>query len=171
MDFNKLLKNKLCEIKTFLDEENKLIKNLIIDEAYKINNELIKKLLEEEKLKETFFQKIKDVYVFNVNKFIDYVKDKDFLDNSYTKFKNKIGLSSSNKFIYENNQVVINFPFKDCILEGGQNKEEKKTRKEIFFNEILAKDEIDRLLDGKVLTNFKRINKSGEKKLEEIKKI
>jgi adenine-specific DNA-methyltransferase len=37
--------------------------------------------------------------------------------------------------------VVLSFPFKDCVLEGGQSKDDEK-RKEIFFNEVLAKDEI-----------------------------
>ena len=37
-------------------------------------------------------------------------------------------------------------------------KEDQKKRYEIFFNEILAKDEIERLLDPKVFTNFKRID-------------
>jgi len=39
----------------------------------------------------------------------------------------------------------------------------------VFFNEILAPDEIDRLLDPKVFTNFKRIDKDGEHPIEEIK--
>jgi adenine-specific DNA-methyltransferase len=45
------------------------------------------------------------------------------------------------------NEVVVSFPFKDCVLEGGQSKDDEKC-KEIFFNEVLAKDEINRLLDS-----------------------
>jgi adenine-specific DNA-methyltransferase len=36
--------------------------------------------------------------------------------------------------------------YKDCILEGGQSREEDK-REEIFFNEVLA--QINQLLDPK----------------------
>jgi adenine-specific DNA-methyltransferase len=61
------------------------------------------------------------------------------------------------------------WPYKDCVLEGGQTKEEEK-RKEIFFNEVLAQDEIDRLLDPKVLTNFKKFTPEGEKKVTELKR-
>lgn len=50
--------------------------------------------------------------------------------------------------------------YKDCYLEGGQTKEEER-RKEIFFNEVLAQDEIIRLLDPKVLTNFRRYTAQG----------
>ena len=41
------------------------------------------------------------------------------------------------------------------VMEGGQTKEEEK-HKGIFFSEVLAQDEINRLLDPKVLTNFAR---------------
>ncbi|HQH20387.1 MAG TPA: site-specific DNA-methyltransferase, partial [Candidatus Pacearchaeota archaeon] len=39
----------------------------------------------------------------------------------------------------------------------------------IFWNEILAPDEISRLLDPKVFTNAKRIDKNGEHKLDNFK--
>jgi len=65
--------------------------------------------------------------------------------------------------------VVLAWPYKDCILEGGQTKEDQK-REEIFWNETLAPDEIDRLLAPKVFTNFKRIDKNGEHKLDGFKR-
>ena len=61
------------------------------------------------------------------------------------------------------------FPHKDCILEGGQEKEDTK-RDEIFYNTILAPDEIDRLREQKVLTNWKKFNKQGKHKVENVSK-
>jgi adenine-specific DNA-methyltransferase len=58
------------------------------------------------------------------------------------------------------NEVVVSFPFKDCVLEGGQSKDDEKC-KEIFFNEVLAKDEINRLLDKKVITNARKYTQDG----------
>ena len=49
---------------------------------------------------------------------------------------------------------MLDFAFKDCVLKGGQTKDEDKT-KEIFFNETLAIEEINRLFDKKILTNIK----------------
>ena len=60
-------------------------------------------------------------------------------------------------------------PYKDCVLEGGQTKEEEK-RKEIFFSEILAQDEINRMFDPKVLTNYKRHTTTGEQDVTEIQR-
>ncbi|MFK5283130.1 site-specific DNA-methyltransferase, partial [Lacticaseibacillus paracasei] len=57
---------------------------------------------------------------------------------------------------------------KDCVLEGGQTKEDQK-RNEIFWNETLAPDSVDRLLDQKALTNFKKFDKDGEHTVSEIK--
>ena len=39
---------------------------------------------------------------------------------------------------------------------------------EIFFNETLAKDEIDRLFDPKVLTNFKKYTEKGDEKVKDF---
>ena len=43
---------------------------------------------------------------------------------------------------------------------------EDQRRDEIFWNEILAPDQITRLLDPKVFTNAKRIDKDGEHKFD-----
>jgi adenine-specific DNA-methyltransferase len=96
-------------------------------------------------------------------------KGQNFLANSYTRFRNKIGLNIDGKFLRQRGEVSLVWPYKDCVLEGGQTKEEEK-RKEIFFNEILAQDEIDRLFDPKVLTNWKRHTLEGEQKVTEIKR-
>ena len=65
------------------------------------------------------------------------------------------------KFLRERGEVSLVWPFKDCVLEGEQTKEEDK-RKEIFFNEVLAQDEINCMFDPIVLTNWKRHTASGE---------
>ena len=94
------------------------------------------------------------------NTFIEYLSDKHFLADSYTRFRNRIGLNIDNKFLRERGEVALVWPYKDCVLEGGQTREEEK-RKEIFFNEVLAHDEINRLFDCKVLTNWKRYTVDG----------
>ena len=63
-------------------------------------------------------------------------------------------------YISTSNDVELVFPYKDCVLEGGQTKEDQK-RSEIFYNETLAPDEVDRLLYPKVFTNAKRYTIDG----------
>jgi len=90
--------------------------------------------------------------------------------DSFTAFKNKIGLATDkDNYLASNGDVVLNWAYKDCILEGGQTKEDQK-RGEIFFNEILAPNQINRLFDDKVFVNFKRYDKNGEHEVKELNK-
>mgnify|MGYP001616209902 CR=1 FL=1 len=99
------------------------------------------------------------------DKFISFINNKEFLPDSFTAFKNRIGLMSNGEYVKEKGDVVLAWAYKDCVLEGGQDKEDQK-RDEIFYNEVLAPDEIDRLFEEKVFTNFKRIDAKGEHKVE-----
>ncbi|HHW56324.1 MAG TPA: site-specific DNA-methyltransferase [Clostridia bacterium] len=162
------------ELKELLKEdarlilEGKLLKNTIVEMALKLDKDLIKLLMKNEKVKQHFFRDIDGILVFDKEKFIKFIDNKEFLPDSYTTFKNKIGLMASKEYISKSKEVVLVWPFKDCVLEGGQEKSDEK-RQEIFYNEILAPDEIDRLLEPKVFTNFKRIDKYGEHEVTEIK--
>jgi adenine-specific DNA-methyltransferase len=98
---------------------------------------------------------------------VQFLEQKNYLNDSYTQFKNKVGLTIDGKYLKQRNEVALVWPFKDCVLEGGQSREEDN-REEIFFNEILAQDEITQLLEPKVLTNAKRIDKDGEKPLDKF---
>ena len=167
--FNQKLTELLKTDSRFIDEDGELLKSGVIDAAWKIDKGLVKLLLSDKPIKDKFFDEIEKHWIFNINTFIEYIADKNFLANSYTRFRNKIGLTIDGKYLKERGEVCLVWPCKDCVLEGGQTKEEEK-RKEIFFNEILAQDEIDRLLDPKVLTNFKRFTPEGEKKVAELKR-
>lgn len=147
----------------------KLLKNTLIEMALKLDKDLIKLLLTSEKIKNYFFVEIEGVLVFDKDKFIKFIDSKEFLPDSYTAFKNKIGLTTDDgKYISRSREVVLAWPFKDCVLAGGQKEADEK-RQEIFYNEILAPDEIDRLLEPKVFSNIKRIDKDGEHEVAEIK--
>ncbi len=168
-------------------EEKELNQTLLLDLVEKIDENIINLLLQKKELRDKFFIKIKDVYVFKTNDFRFFMEENK-VDNSYTSYERRIGLSDGKQFISNNNLVVLNFPYKDCVLEGGQNTEEgvdtyfeysdktgkyqqkQSKRKEIFFNEILAKDEIDRLFDPKAFKNWKRFTKNGEEEVKDIKR-
>jgi len=147
--------------------EGKLLKNKVIEAALQLDPALLKLLLSHKSVKKHFFQEVDGISVFDKTKFQKFISNKSFLPDSYTAFKNKIGLTSNDEFISEGKEVVLSWPYKDCVLEGGQTKEDEK-RDEIFWNEILAPDEIDRLLSPKVFTNFKRYDSKGEHKVADI---
>ncbi|MYG07808.1 site-specific DNA-methyltransferase, partial [Candidatus Poribacteria bacterium] len=167
--FNEKLIARLKTHSDFIDESGELLPAAVKDRAWHLDHNLIKLLLTDEDIKSIFFDEIEGHWVFNHNTFIDYITTKNFLANSYTQFRNKIGLNIDGKFLRERGEVSLVWPYKDCVLEGGQTKEEEK-RKEIFFNEILAHDEINQMFDPKVLTNWKRHTVSGEQDVIDIQR-
>lgn len=149
----------------FFSEDGNLLRNTLYEQAMNMDSALIKLLLSNERIKEKFFTKIDDVLIFDKTALGWAINNKAFLEDSYTRFKNTIGLVDSNEqFITSKNDVVLSFPYKDCILEGGQTKEDQK-RGEIFYNETLAPDDVDRLLAPKVFTNAKKYTKDGEESI------
>jgi len=159
------LENLLKKDERLVSSEGELLKNKIIELAIKLDKDLIKLLLTDERMKNVFFVDLDGTLIFDKDKFIKFVSNKQFLPDSYTAFKNKIGLTEGDEFISGKKEVVLSWPYKDCVLEGGMTKEDQK-RDEIFWNETLAPDEISRLLEPKVFTNAKRIDKDGEHKFD-----
>jgi len=171
------MENLLNNLKSLLQKDERLIsegellKNKIIELAIKLDKDLIELLLADKQMKKVFFTEAGKVTIFDKDKFIRFVSSKDFLPDSYTAFKQKIGLIDEYGRYFSQiptNEVVLAWPYKDCVLEGGMTKEDQK-RDEIFWNEILAPDEISRLLDPKVFTNPKRIDRNGEHKFDGFK--
>lgn len=153
---------------TYCTEDGVLLKNAIVEAALALRPELIAKLLQHDGLKRNFFTEVESVLVFDKVKFQKFVMNKRFLPDSYTSFKNKVGLTNEDgDYLSESREVVLSWPYKDCVLEGGQTKEDAK-RNEVFWNEILAPDEINRLTEPKVLTNFKRYDVDGEHEVDSI---
>jgi len=117
------MKNLLQNLKTLLQKDERLtsegdlLKNKIIEIALKLDKDLIKLLLFDKKMKEVFFVDIDGTLVFDKDKFIRFVSNKQFLPDSYTSFKNKIGLTVDNDFLSQKKEVVLSWPYKDCILE------------------------------------------------------
>lgn len=169
MSFNTKLTDLLKTNPNFVDDEGDLLLAAVQDKAWKLDHDLIRLLLSDDEMKATFFDAVAGSLLFKTNTFIEYISQKNFLDNSYTRFRNRIGLTIDGKYLSERGEVSLAWAYKDCVLEGGQTKEEEK-RKEIFFNEVLAQDEINRMFDPKVLTNFTRYSTAGAQPVEEFKR-
>lgn len=145
----------------FFTENGELLRNSVYEASMKMDAELIKLLLSNETTKARFFTIVDGIAVFDKIGFGWVINNREFLPDSYTRFKNKIGLVGNNgEYISTSNDVELVFPYKDCVLEGGQTKDDQK-RSEIFYNETLAPDEVDRLLYPKVMTNAKRYTADG----------
>lgn len=161
MKFLDELERVLKADERFIGEDNQVIKTKVSDAARGTDGLLIKSLLNNDLMRDNFFTKVDNIYVFDKVKFIWVLESKEFLPDSYTLYKNKIGLvDSKNNLISQKKDVSLVWPYKDCVLEGGQDEEDQK-REEVFYNETLAPDEVNRLLAPKVLGNAKRFTSDG----------
>jgi adenine-specific DNA-methyltransferase len=165
--------NLLDDLKEALEKDEGLVidgqlnKALIEQKALSLDKEFLKLLISSETLYDHFFEDVDGILVFDKVKFQQFVQNKSFLPDSYTAFKNKIGLTSNGDYLSKRSDVVLAWPHKDCVLQGGQDKEDAK-RDEIFWNETLAPDDIDRLLAPKVFTNWKKYDNDGEQPVEQL---
>jgi adenine-specific DNA-methyltransferase len=169
------------------------------------DKDLLENLLNNKESKKKFFVQVGDSHVFKFNDFRFYIEQNQ-VNNSFTQYANKIGLSSQGEHLKDSTDYVLDWPYKDCVLEGGMSAEEDvdvyikrdekttpgkidksgniistektevtfsrvpKKREEIFYNNIIAHKEIDRLKDKKALRNFTRYTGKGEEKVKEIKR-
>ena len=148
----------------FFSEDGIFLRNAVYEAAMQMDANLIRLLLTNKDTKARFFKQVDDVLVFDKVAFGWVINNRQLIPDSYTRFKNKIGLVDENgEMISNSGKVELAFPYKDCVLEGGQTKEDQK-RQEIFYNELLAPDEVDRLLYPKVLSGALRYDTLGNNK-------
>ncbi|OLR52625.1 site-specific DNA-methyltransferase [Helicobacter pylori] len=147
-----MLKNPL---KTLLDALiNHFTKERLETLILQNDEELLTFMLEDKNAndyKNAFFKTIANSLVFNQKALLECLTKE--LENSFTRFENKIGLYSQGRPIKSSELVVLNFPFKDNVLLGNAKDNSTKS-KECFYHEILHKKEIDTLLKKKALCNF-----------------
>ncbi|WJY21731.1 site-specific DNA-methyltransferase [Fontisubflavum oceani] len=133
-----------------------ILKNAVIEAALNMDVRLLELLMQSETIKAHFFTEVAGALVFDKVKFQDFVSNKAFLPDSYTAFKNRIGLTDGRgDYLSQSRDVVLAWPYKDCVLEGGMTKEDRG-RNEVFWNTTLAPDDITRLFEPKVLTGWER---------------
>ena len=168
MNFLQELETVLKDDERFVSQDGQLLKPRVQDAVTQLDAQLIRQLMAAPALKEHFFKNVDGITIFDQEKFMWVVNSKEFLPDSYTSYRNKIGLSANDhELLTSSNEVSLVWPYKDCVLEGGQDKEEEK-RDEIFYNETLAPDEVGRLLAPKAFSNATRYSAEGEEHVTEF---
>lgn len=147
----------------------KLAKQVIIEDLRNNNIHLISKLLSNEAINSAYTQNIDDYKIFDKDALISMLRYKNYWQDSYTKYTNKIGLTTEGQYLNYTSDVILDFPFKDCVLEGKMTKEESILKNdEKFYNQVIAKDEIDTLLSPKIFTKIRKYDQNGEHKIVEF---
>lgn len=144
----------------YVAEDGNVLKATVYSDAITMKQSLLELLLSDDEIKRLFFKEVNDTLIFDKQEFAWLINSKEFLPDSYTAYTNKIGLTSNAEFISLSDKVVLDFPYKDALLAGGQDKEDQK-REEIMYHYVLAREQITNLLAPKVFTNAKRYKKNG----------
>ncbi|WP_437342153.1 DNA methyltransferase [Helicobacter pylori] len=149
------MKNVKNPLKTLLDALiNRFTKERLETLILQNDEKLLTFMLEHENAddyKNAFFKVIANSLVFNQKALLECLTKE--LENSFTRFENKIGLYLQGGLIKSSELVVLNFPFKDNVLLGSAKDNSTKSN-ELFYHEILHKKEIDTLLSPKALCRF-----------------
>ena len=141
--------------KYFVGEE--LNRSKLTDDLRIYDEALLSKLFEVDFIKQHFIKEVAGQKLFQIEHLEEAVLYNDYWDTSYTKYENRVGLASKGKFLQDSQDVVLDFPFKDGVLTASMTKEDNEDGyDDAFLNEVIEKDEIDRLFDKKVFVNVKR---------------
>lgn len=155
----------------YFTKSGALKRNAVIEDLDNYDKKLMTEILKDDLLHETYTLKIADVEIFEINKFVDMLRYKKYWEDSFTKYNNKIGLTAGGRYIDDTSDVVLDFPYKDCVLKAGMTKEDVEhsgDADEPFLNETLAKPEIDELLEPKIFVNATKYDQNGKTKAGSI---
>ena len=147
--------------KYFVGEE--LNRSKLTEDLRNYDESLLEKLFEVDFIKQNYIKEVAGQKIFQMERLEETILYNDYWDTSYTKYENRVGLTSGGKFLEDNQDVVLDFPFKDGILTASMTKEDNEDGyDDAFLNEVIEKDEIDRLFDKKIFKNVKRYDNNGQ---------
>lgn len=127
MNFYNEVLDVLKSDERFFSDDGQLLRNAVYEAAMQMDTKLIKALYANEETRKHFFTDVDGIAVFDKVGFGWVINNREFLPDSYTRYKNKIGLvNNKGEYISASNDVELVFPYKDCVLEGGQTKEDQK---------------------------------------------
>jgi adenine-specific DNA-methyltransferase len=93
MKLYEALEKQLKKEPNFVTDNGELKKWVVINKAQNYDAELIGLLLDDKELKAKFFLDIKGVLVFNQSLFVQFLEQKNYLNDSYTAYKKNVCLN------------------------------------------------------------------------------
>jgi adenine-specific DNA-methyltransferase len=109
-----VLQNLLKKLESLLQKDQSFIsdgailKNAVIEAALNMDARLLELLMQSDTIKAHFFTEVAGALVFDKAKFQEFVSNKSFLPDSYTAFKNRIGLTNGRgDYLSQSHDVVL----------------------------------------------------------------
>ncbi|CAG8579976.1 10337_t:CDS:2 [Ambispora leptoticha] len=100
-----MVQNSFQTLTQLLQKDQRLVvngnlaKNKIIELALQLDTGILKLLKSSPELRKIFFVEVDDILVFDKIKFQNFISNKQFLPDSFTQYKNKIGLVADRQYL------------------------------------------------------------------------
>lgn len=135
----------------------------VSDDLRAYDEALLTKLFQIDFIKDNYVKQVAGQQLFQIDQLEEAVLYDDYWDTSYTKYENRVGLTTGGRYLEDSQSVVLDFPFKDGVLTASMTREDTESGyDDAFLNEIIEKDEIDRLLSTKIFQNVFRYDSDGK---------
>ena len=116
----------------FVAEDGTFLRNAVYEAAMKMDEGLIRLLLANDETRTRFFAEVDGVKVFDKMGFAWIINNRQFLPDSYTRFKNKIGLADeTGALISASGKVELVFPTKIAFWKAVKQRKIKSAMR--FF--------------------------------------
>ena len=109
------LKEIFKQFPDFWNGEN-LQRSLVIDAIQRKEADVIKALVSNIKIKTNYGTDIDGILIFDFDKLVSLLKYKEYWADSFTKYRNEVGLTSEGKYLDYSSDVVLDFPIVDQNL-------------------------------------------------------
>lgn len=146
MNFDEAVLEALKGDSRFVSPDGELLPDSLCDAAMETDPALIKALYRNEAMREGFFTDADGIAVFDKAGFIQ--------------------AAGGRACPSPPRDVELVFPHKDCVLEGGQSREDR--RSQVFYNQALSPGRVARLLEPKALTHPRRYTREGAQETTEL---
>ena len=118
--------------KRFVSEKGEILRNAVIEAAQKMDAKLLKALRSNVTTRKRFFTDIDGIAVFDKQQFGWVVSNRAFLPDSYTRFRNKIGLAVDNLEDFTPGAVIYSVEelmrFLQNVCSGNDEYRDERTR-------------------------------------------
>lgn len=145
----------------YIDSNKHLKRQNLMSDVNHYDKDLLETLINDPVTYNAYFIHVDSMSIFKKDEFNTAVRDAGYWLKSHTNYKSHVGLAVGKKYLNDSSDVVLNFPHKDCVLQGGMTKEDEKNVHERFYNDVISTPQIDNMFAPKILCHVKKYDKDN----------
>lgn len=139
----------------YFSPDGSIARSAVLDDLERNDKELIGSIINNKYFQDNYSVPFKNSFIFNGDEFKTALSQREYVYDGLTNYRNQIGLSVLRRPLdsFANENIELDFPYKDTVLKAGMDKSDAKRSTEPYLNKIIAKDEINALVEPKAFRN------------------